>query len=192
MQMPLLNSSRTRSRRTPSVSARRLRRGAGAVAVVAALLALGTAPGWTAGNPLSGLTTAVGNLVGGNSTSSSTGSGGSPIGVLSGLLGGSSPSATPAYWVAGSAGGIGAYGGTPFEGSMSGTPLRAPVVGMAATPDGKGYWLVASDGGIFSFGDAVFYGSMGGQSLVRPIAGMAATPDGKGYWLVASDGGIFA
>jgi hypothetical protein len=34
---------------------------------------------------------------------------------------------------------------------------NAPVVGVAATPDGRGYWLVASDGGIFSYGDAGFY-----------------------------------
>ena len=40
-----------------------------------------------------------------------------------------------------------------------------PVVGMAATSDGKGYWLVASDGGIFAFGDATFHGSMGGNHL---------------------------
>ena len=32
--------------------------------------------------------------------------------------------------------------------------LNQPIVGMAATPDGKGYWLVASDGGIFNYGDA--------------------------------------
>jgi len=75
---------------------------------------------------------------------------------------------------------------------MDGTPLRKPVVGMAATPDGKGYWEVASDGGIFSFGDAQFYGSMGGHPLNKPIVGMATTPDGKGYWEVASDGGIFS
>ena len=71
------------------------------------------------------------------------------------------------------------------------TNPNAPVVGMAATPDGKGYWLVASDGGIFTFGDAGFYGSTGALTLNKPIVGMAATPDGKGYWLVASDGGIF-
>jgi hypothetical protein len=47
------------------------------------------------------------------------------------------------------------------------------VVGMAATPDGKGYWLVAADGGVFSFGDAQFYGSMGGQPLNKPVVGMA-------------------
>ncbi|MDA8148293.1 MAG: hypothetical protein M0Z93_05880, partial [Actinomycetota bacterium] len=68
---------------------------------------------------------------------------------------------------------------------MAGTPLRMPVVGMAATPDGKGYWEVAADGGIFTFGDATFYGSMGGKPLNQPIAGMATTPDGKGYWEVA-------
>ena len=71
-------------------------------------------------------------------------------------------------------------------------PSSAPVVGVAATPDGKGYWEVASDGGVFAFGDAGFYGSMGGKPLNAPVVGMAATPDGKGYWEVASDGGIFA
>ncbi|HVB93422.1 MAG TPA: hypothetical protein VND67_03805 [Acidimicrobiales bacterium] len=70
--------------------------------------------------------------------------------------------------------------------------LNQPIVGMAATPNGRGYWNVASDGGIFSFGDATFFGSTGGIHLNRPIVGMAATRDGKGYWLVASDGGIFA
>jgi hypothetical protein len=69
--------------------------------------------------------------------------------------------------------------------------LNKPVVGMAATADGRGYWDVATDGGIFSFGDANFYGSTGGIALNRPIVGMARTADGKGYWLVASDGGIF-
>ena len=68
---------------------------------------------------------------------------------------------------------------------------NAPVVGMAATPDGGGYWLVGSDGGIFAYGDAGFYGSAGALTLNAPIVGMAATSDGKGYWLVASDGGIF-
>jgi N-acetylmuramoyl-L-alanine amidase len=69
--------------------------------------------------------------------------------------------------------------------------LAAPIVGLAATPDGQGYWLVASDGGIFTFGDAGFFGSTGALTLNRPIVGLAATPDGLGYWLVASDGGIF-
>ena len=89
-------------------------------------------------------------------------------------------------------GGIFSFGDAAFHGSMGGTPLNAPIVGMAATPDGAGYWEVASDGGIFSFGDAAFHGSMGGTPLNAPIVGMAATPDGGGYWEVASDGGIFS
>src|SRR5580658_6183894 len=84
----------------------------------------------------------------------------------------------------------------PFgnAGSLGSAPAKtaAPIVGMAATPDGGGYWLVGSDGGIFSFGDAQFFGSTGGLALTTPIVGMAATPDGGGYWLVASDGGIFS
>ena len=73
----------------------------------------------------------------------------------------------------------------PFYGSTGTVHLAKPIVGMAATPTGKGYWLVASDGGIFAFGDADFYGSTGNVHLAKPIVGMAATPTGKGYWLVA-------
>jgi hypothetical protein len=75
---------------------------------------------------------------------------------------------------------------------MGGKPLNAGVVGIAATPDGKGYWEVASDGGIFAFGDAGFYGSMGGKPLNAGVVGIAATGDGKGYWLAGADGGVFA
>ena len=79
-----------------------------------------------------------------------------------------------------------------FYGSTGDLVLNRPIVGMAATPDGRGYWLVAADGGIFAFGDAAFSGSAGNLVLHRPVVGMAATPDGRGYWLVAADGGIFA
>ncbi len=70
--------------------------------------------------------------------------------------------------------------------------LNAPIVGIAATADGRGYWNVATDGGLFDFGDAGFSGSMGGHPLNRPVVGMAPTHDGRGYWEVASDGGLFA
>ena len=79
-----------------------------------------------------------------------------------------------------------------FYGSLGAAHLNAPIVGMAATPDGAGYWLVAADGGIFAFGDASFHGSLGALHLNAPIVGMAATPDGNGYWLVAADGGVFS
>ncbi|MGH9092338.1 MAG: hypothetical protein ACRDZR_13330, partial [Acidimicrobiales bacterium] len=89
-------------------------------------------------------------------------------------------------------GGLFAFGTSAFYGSMGGKPLHAPIVGMAAAPQGGGYWEVASDGGIFAFGVAPFAGSMGGKPLNAPIVGMAVPPTGKGYWEVASDGGIFA
>jgi hypothetical protein len=96
------------------------------------------------------------------------------------------------YWLVGADGGIFSFSGAGFYGSMGGTALNKPIVGIASTPDGGGYWLVASDGGIFSFGDAGFYGSMAGAPLNCPIVGIASTPDGRGYWEVASDGGIFS
>lgn len=102
------------------------------------------------------------------------------------------PTSSPGYWLLGSDGGIFSFGSAAFYGSMGGTVLNKPVVGMAAVPGGGGYWEVASDGGIFAFGDAGFYGSTGGITLAQPIVAMAATPDGKGYWLLAADGGIFA
>ncbi len=96
------------------------------------------------------------------------------------------------YWMAAADGGVFAEGAAPFEQSLGGTRLNAPVVGMARTPSSTGYWLVAKDGGVFSFGDASFFGSLGGTRLNAPVVGMATTPDGQGYWLVAADGGVFA
>jgi hypothetical protein len=94
------------------------------------------------------------------------------------------------YWLVSSSGGVFSYGDAPFVGSAQGMS-KAPIVGIASTPDSKGYWLAASDGGVFSFGDANFNGSMGVTRLNAPIVGVDSTPDGGGYWEVASDGGIF-
>jgi hypothetical protein len=79
----------------------------------------------------------------------------------------------------------------PFNGSMGGKPLNAPMVGMAVEPDNGGYYEVASDGGIFAF-NAPFQGSMGGKPLNKPIVGIAFDTQTGGYYEVASDGGIFA
>jgi plastocyanin len=97
----------------------------------------------------------------------------------------------PGGWVAAADGGVFSIGAAPFLGSAGALHLNAPVVGMAATPDGGGYWLVASDGGIFNYGDAPFLGSLGGTHLNAPIVGIAATDSGQGYTLVAADGGVF-
>ena len=96
------------------------------------------------------------------------------------------PSPGGGYRMVASDGGIFAFGGAAFYGSMGDKPLNQPIVGMTASHDGKGYWMVASDGGIFSFGDAGYYGSAGAIPLNQPIVGMAATSDGAGYWLPSS------
>ena len=85
------------------------------------------------------------------------------------------------YWEVASDGGIFSFGDAAFHGSMGGTPLNAPIVGMAATPSGAGYWELAADGGVFGF-DAAFHGSRGGQGPDRFFA-MVPTPDGGGYLL---------
>jgi hypothetical protein len=115
-----------------------------------------------------------------------------PIADLNAPIEGITASQIDTAWMVASDGGVFGVDGAPFYGSMGGRALNAPMVGMAATPDGGGYWLVASDGGIFSFGDAAFDGSMGGLRLNAPVVGVTATPDGGGYWLVASDGGVFS
>jgi CHAP domain len=88
-------------------------------------------------------------------------------------------------------GGVLRYGAAQFFGSPTQVHLAAPVVAMAATPDGAGYWLVGADGGVLSFGDARYFGSAGARGLQAPIVAMAATPDGAGYWLVGADGSVF-
>jgi hypothetical protein len=80
------------------------------------------------------------------------------------------------------------FGDARFHGSMGGSHLNRPIVGLSPTPDNRGYWLVASDGGVFAF-DAPFRGSLGNLSLNKPVNGLVAY--GNGYLMVASDGGVF-
>ena len=101
------------------------------------------------------------------------------------------PQAADGYWLAGSDGGVFAYGSAHYEGSMASRRLAAPVVGIAGAGD-NGYWLAATDGGVFAFGCAAFAGSMAGQMGGVPISGITATPTGVGYWLVSRQGGVYA
>ena len=88
------------------------------------------------------------------------------------------------------AGDVAAFGGATCYGSLTGTSINQPIVGMAVDRNTGGYWLVAADGGVFSF-NAPFYGSTGNIALNKPIVGMNPTLNGTGYYLVASDGGVF-
>ena len=102
-----------------------------------------------------------------------------------------------AFGNAGNYGGVSKYGITGLTGSHA---LNAPIVGIAALPNGNGYYLVASDGGVFNFGSAQLYGTTyslgltgltGSRPLNAPIVGMAVDPQGTGYILIGADGGIF-
>ncbi len=99
------------------------------------------------------------------------------------------------YHVTAADGGVFSFGDAPFHGSLGGTTLAEPIVGIAPVRAGRGgdtgYRLVAADGGVFTFGDATFHGSLGHLRLNAPVVGMAPTPSGRGYLLAAADGGVF-
>ncbi len=71
------------------------------------------------------------------------------------------------------------FGDATDQGSASGLKLAAPIVSMAATPDGKGYWLVGADGGVFTFGDAPYEGSTGQLNPSAPPGGANAVTPAK-------------
>ncbi len=95
-------------------------------------------------------------------------------------------------WSADDAGRLRTHGTARSFGDLTPFDLAAPIVAIAATPNGNGYWMVGADGGVFAFGSAPFFGSMGGITLRAPIVGLTPTESGNGYWLVGSDGGVFA
>ena len=70
------------------------------------------------------------------------------------------------------------------------TALAAPIVGLAATPTGKGYWRVGADGGVLTAGDAHFYGSAANVAHDTIVA-IVATRTGLGYWLTDRRGAVF-
>jgi BclA-like protein len=82
------------------------------------------------------------------------------------------------YWMAGSDGGVFAFGTAHFYGSLAGKHLNAPISEIVPTSDEQGYWLVGRDGAVYPFGDAATKGSMSGKALAAPVVSAAATGGG--------------
>ncbi|HEY8201338.1 MAG TPA: CHAP domain-containing protein, partial [Actinomycetota bacterium] len=64
-------------------------------------------------------------------------------------------------------GGVFAYDGAPYVGSVPGTPsikLGGNVIGGAWSESGQGYWLLARDGAVYAFGDARYMGGFNSES----------------------------
>jgi hypothetical protein len=91
------------------------------------------------------------------------------------------------YWIATATGHVFPFGDAVRYGDASHLPLKAPIVGIAATA--QGYYLAASDGGVFAYGDARYRGSLGGLHLNGAIVGIATSA--HGYVLAGADGGVF-
>lgn len=103
-------------------------------------------------------------------------------------------------WVVGSDGGVGAYNGAAFHGSLPDDAIipNAPVV--AIVPHGTGgYWLVGADTGIFAYGDAPARGGYPAMIATEYAAGdravVAAEPLDPGgddnLRLIADDGSVY-
>ncbi len=89
--------------------------------------------------------------------------------------------------------------GAPWFGSEGGKPLPAPVVGIAAEPNGEGYLLVTSQGNVYTFGQAPSYGSPAASvvHLSSPVTGIAtqqptsALQQPTGYYVVCANGDVY-
>lgn len=105
-------------------------------------------------------------------------------------------SPTLAYDLVSANGTVSSFGGAANFGGTQDVALRAPIVDMATTPDGRGYWLLAQNGSVYNLGDAKFYGSLGGNHPLPPAAhdlvSIIPTNDGQGYWLCDASGVVTA
>lgn len=92
------------------------------------------------------------------------------------------------YVLAGSDGGMFAFGPAAFPGAVK---VSGDRVVSGAPAGAHGSWLTAADGSVFTTGDAKFEGSLRATKLNSPIVGITAHGS-DGYWLVAADGGVFS
>jgi hypothetical protein len=71
------------------------------------------------------------------------------------------------YIVVQNDGGVFAYDGAPYKGSIPSlkpaAKLGGNVIGGAWTASGDGYWLLAADGAVYGFGDARYYGGFNAE-----------------------------
>jgi hypothetical protein len=79
---------------------------------------------------------------------------------------------TGGYWLVATDGGVFSFG-APFLGSSAGATRNAPVVGLAATTDGRGYREVTTGGTVFPFGTAQPLGSIS-VPINQPIVGITS------------------
>ena len=102
------------------------------------------------------------------------------------------PSVSQGYDLVGSDGSLVTAGDAPHLPLVHGS--QGDIVGIEATPDGKGYFAVSNTGAVYVAGDADFYGDLTTHQpplKVSNIVAIAPTSDGGGYYLVGSDGGVF-
>ncbi|MHB1986704.1 MAG: hypothetical protein ACYCSF_01775 [Acidimicrobiales bacterium] len=105
------------------------------------------------------------------------------------------PASTLAYDLVSQSGAVTSFGQAANFGGTENMTLRAPIVGMATTPDGRGYWLVGQNGSVYNLGDAHFFGSPGNGPLPPPahdVIAIVPTNDGQGYWLCDASGVVTA
>ncbi len=77
-------------------------------------------------------------------------------------------------------------------GAMRASAIRADVVGLLASGDGRGYATVSGLGGLVTRGDFVNRGSAGSVAIAWLMVGASPVAGGGGYWMVGSDGGVFS
>lgn len=102
------------------------------------------------------------------------------------------------YWLATQDGDVLGFGAPSF-GSLAGKSLPAPVVGIAAEPDGDGYLLVTAKGNVYNFGRAPWSGSPASSvvNLSSPVVGIAteqaagAGQQPTGYYVVCANGDVY-
>jgi hypothetical protein len=104
------------------------------------------------------------------------------------------------YWLAATDGRVfafgdalprGATGGRAVIGATGAVKPAAPIVSIAAHPDGRGYWLLGADGGVFAV-DTGFFGGLADRKPPPEAVQLRVTGTGEGYYVAGADGAVYA